>query len=159
CSPTTTVTTPPTLVPKITQQLLVGTYCVQLSDSGGLTSDMDFDIRITLSFNPPTIGSAGTEIFASNVYPSGTSTRTFPASATGQITVRLTQLTPAVSLGFGLGVPGGNEDCSLFKGVITQPGVVPEISAPAEAGSYCVKLWDTGQLTGRTQFQVQITHP
>jgi hypothetical protein len=116
-------------------------------------------VRVVQSSSPTPVGSAGTTLFASNVYPTGTSTRTFPASANGQITVRLPQLTPSVPVGLALGVPGGGSDCSRFMAVITQPGVVPELSAAADAGTYCVQVYDTGQVAARTQFEVQIAHP
>jgi hypothetical protein len=159
CSGTTTATAVPALAAQITQSLLPGTFCFMLTDPGSLAGAATYGVRVVQTINPTTVGSAGTTTFASNVYPTGISTRTFAASANGQITVRMDQLAPSVPVGLALGVPGGGSDCSRFMAVTTQPGVVPELSAPADAGTYCVQVYDTGQVTTRTQFDVQIAHP
>jgi hypothetical protein len=131
---------------------------VSIADLGSLMSDVDFAIRINQSANTTAIGSAGTDTFSSNLYPLGVATRTFGASQSGNVTVTLASVTPAATLGIGLGIPNNN-DCVLNTSVITALGSGTTMSANADAGTYCVRMFDAGQLTNRVLFNVSIVHP
>jgi hypothetical protein len=158
CTASTTVTVSPALTSQINQSLIAGTYCVAISDAGSLTSDLVFAIRINQTANTTAPGHAGTETFSSNLYPLGAAVRTFAASQSGNVTVALSNVTPAASVGIGLGVSDGS-NCFLNTAVVTTPGAGTQLSASADAATYCVKMFDTGQLSGRVLFDVTITHP
>jgi hypothetical protein len=158
CTGSATVTATPSLTSQYNQSLIPGTYCVQLADTGGLTSGVDFAIRVNQSANTSAVGQAGTETFSSNLYPLGVVARTFAVSQSGNVTVTLASVTPAAAVGFGLGIPNNN-DCALNTSLITTPGAGADLSSAAEAGTYCVRLFDTGQLPGRVLFDVKIVHP
>jgi hypothetical protein len=158
CTGSTSVTATPSLTSQINQSLISGTYCVQLADTGSLTSNVDFAIRVNQSANTTVVGQAGTETFSSNLYPLGVATRTFAVTQTGSVTVSLSSVSPAAGLGIGVGIPNTN-DCVLNTSLITTPGAGADLSATAEVGTFCVRLFDTGQLPGRVLFNVKITHP
>ena len=46
CRPLTAITTAPALVPKLSSNLAEGIYCVSVTDTGTLTRDMNFAIRV-----------------------------------------------------------------------------------------------------------------
>jgi hypothetical protein len=41
----------------------------------------------------------------------------------------------------------------------TAAGAAPQITSSAEAGTYCVKIYDVGNLTRSTSFSVTVAHP
>jgi hypothetical protein len=47
CAPTTTLVTTPALVAQLTASLAAGTYCVRVSDPGGLPTTVTFAVRFT----------------------------------------------------------------------------------------------------------------
>jgi hypothetical protein len=64
------------------------------------------------------------------------------------------------TLGLGVGLPrvtGGG--CRLGMSVNTAPGSTPQISTQADAGQYCVQVYDLGTLTEPVGFAVKIDHP
>jgi hypothetical protein len=159
CSSTTSVTVTPALTNQINQQLIAGTYCVAIVDAGSLTGDLDFAVRIDQAANTSALGTPGTETFSSNLYPSGTAMRTFAASQSGNISVSVTSVTPAAAIGLGLGVPNtDSSDCAFTTTLTTTAGSGNSINATADAGTYCVKVFDAAGLRDRVLFSVQITH-
>ena len=46
CRPLTAITAAPALVPQLTSNLAEGIYCVSVTDTGTLTRDMNFAIRV-----------------------------------------------------------------------------------------------------------------
>ena len=62
-------------------------------------------------------------------------------------------------VGLGIGVPATSSPCSLTQSVTAQPGVSPHIEVTADAGSYCVQLFDVGGLADETPFSVTVEHP
>ena len=61
--------------------------------------------------------------------------------------------------GLGVGVRAIASPCSLAQSVITLPSSSPQIVTTADAGTYCVQVWDTGNLTADTTFTITIEHP
>ena len=158
CTSSVTATATPALTSQINQSLITGTYCVLIADPGNVTSDVNFAVRINQSANTVTPGRAGVETFSSNLYPLGVATRTFAASGSGNVTVTISSVSPAATLGIGIGIPI-NSDCVLNTSAVATPGSGTDVSATAEAGTYCVRMFDTGQLPGRVLFDVRIAHP
>ena len=158
CVGTTTVTATPALTAHVRQDLTVATYCVKLSDPGNLASAVDFGVVILQMANTQPVGSAGTDTFSSNLYPQGAATRTFPMSQPGEARVVLTGVSPAASIGIGLGMTSDGNNCFLNQAVVTTPGSGAELSAIADTGRYCVRAFDPGGLADRVTFTAQITH-
>lgn len=158
CNSTTTVTTSPALTTQITQSLSAGSYCVVVADTGSLSGDATFGIRITQTTVSYTQGQAGTETFSSNLYPGGAINRTFAVSATGPIRVTLSGVSPASGLGVGLGVTSNAVNCYLHTAVVSTPGSSAELNATGDPDSYCVRVFDPGTLAQRVVFQIQIAH-
>ena len=107
---------------------------------------------------PSTTSKTTSENWSSAVAPGGTSSRSFTVNASGTITVTLTGA--GATLGLGVGLPrvtGGG--CRLGVTVNASPGSSPQISTPADAGQYCVQVYDLGTLTDPVSFALKIDHP
>lgn len=90
--------------------------------------------------------------------PGGASSRSFSVTNAGTITITMNQAGATVGLGVGLPrVTGGG--CRVGVQVITGASSTPQISTPADAGQYCVQVFDTGTLTDPVPFNVKIDHP
>lgn len=90
--------------------------------------------------------------------PGGTSSRSFTVTNAGTISITMNSAGATIGLGVGLPrVTGGG--CRVGVQVITGPGPNPQISTAADAGQYCVQVFDTGTLTDPISFDVKIDHP
>ena len=99
------------------------------------------------------------ETWSSTVAPGGQSSRSFTVDASGTVNVTLTAA-GAAALGLGVGLPrttGGG--CRLSVSVNTSAGTTPQISTAADAGQYCVEVYDLGSITDPVGFAVKIDHP
>jgi hypothetical protein len=66
----------------------------------------------------------------------------------------------AATLGLGVGLPrvtGGG--CRLGVTVNASAASNPQISTPADAGQYCVQVYDLGTLQDPVGFALKIDHP
>ena len=101
------------------------------------------------------------DIFTSIIYPGGFSAHSF-STAAGTITVTLTSAGPPanVVMGLGIGVPNFGPGCSLTTTVNVSAGSTPQITIPADAGSYCIAIFDVGNAipTG-VGFSITTDHP
>jgi hypothetical protein len=107
---------------------------------------------------PTTTSKATSETWSSTLAPGGESSRSFTVNASGTIAVTLT--TAGDTLGVGVGVPrttGGG--CRLGVTVTSAGGSTPQISTPADAGQYCVQVYDLGTLRDPVGFALKIDHP
>jgi hypothetical protein len=110
------------------------------------------------STTPSPTPAASSESWSSVVAPGGQSTRSFTVNASGTIAVTLTNADTTLGLGVGLPrVTGGG--CRLGVTVNTSAGSSPQISAPADAGQYCVQVYDLGTLQDPVGFALKIDHP
>lgn len=101
-----------------------------------------------------------TESFSSTVQRNGSTTRSFSTSAQGVITVRLTSLSvDSISMGLGLGLSdAATGRCLPTYTVTTSLYTGRAISVNADAGSYCIIVYDIGELGNLTSFTVSVTH-
>jgi len=109
----------------------------------------------------PTPTGPTTSIFASRLTPGGAVSRAFGTTATGTVTVMLTNAAgPSTVVGLGIGVPTtGLAKCALSTAIKTAPGSTPQISAAVDAGQYCVTVYDLGTLTSAIDFSVTLVYP
>jgi hypothetical protein len=106
---------------------------------------------------PSTPSGPMTENWSSVVAPGGASTRTFTLNSAGTIVVTLTA-GPTVGLGVGLPRTNGG-GCRLGLSVNASPGTTPQINTQADAGQYCIQVYDLGTLTDPIGFALKIEHP
>jgi hypothetical protein len=108
----------------------------------------------------PTTESPATMTFASHLAQGGSTSRAFTVAAAGTITITLAAFGSGTeTVGLGVGVPATGSPCSLTHSVTTAAGTAPQITVSADAGSYCVQLFDTGATAAETPISVIIQHP
>ena len=107
------------------------------------------------------ITSPVTESFASQLFVGGSASRTFTAAKAGTATITLVSAGPptTVKLGFGIGVPDALGSGCLFTRSAEAAVAGTSFSLPVDAGTYCVRVYDTGTLTANTAFAITIVRP
>jgi hypothetical protein len=98
--------------------------------------------------------------FTSQIARGGYASRSFRLTNAGTVQVTLTSLTPSVPVGLGVGIPessGGG--CSLARSIETTEDSMPQLSVAADAGDYCVKVFDIGQIEQSVSFSLTTAHP
>jgi hypothetical protein len=87
-------------------------------------------------------------VWEGRVYPEGTTRMSFSLTASGTLSVTLTDVEPtAVALGVGLGVPTNRgRGCDVTAQVETTAGSRPQMTSAAEAGNHCLVVFDVGQV-------------
>jgi len=84
----------------------------------------------------------------------------FTVTTAGVVSATLTTLTPqsTITVGFGLGQPSAGV-CNLISGAYSEATKVgTPISGTINAGSYCVVLYDIGNVVGSDDFTITISH-
>ena len=100
--------------------------------------------------------------FASTLAPGGTASQSFIAAGAGTVAVTLTSTSPAgLSMGIGVGIPSSavRGGCSLARTAWTPAGSQPQLQIDVDTGSYCVQVYDSGQLTETASFSLSYVHP
>lgn len=108
---------------------------------------------------PTTPTTTVTETFTGTINPNGAATHSFIVSAGGTVTATLTTITPEDSVaGLSLGTWNGvicqivlANDNAVLGNVV--PGTVSSL------GTLCVRINDTGKLTGATDYTITVVHP
>lgn len=108
----------------------------------------------------PTTTSGTTETFSGSLGQQDTKLYTFTVSQAGTVSITLTSLSPAtVAVGLGIGTPNGTTSCTLISAnPAAMAGTTPQITATESPGSYCVDIYDVGNLTGTSTFSITIVH-
>ena len=111
---------------------------------------------------PPVRPAVITQTFSGTLAVQGASSHNFIVIVTGKIAVTLTSVgPPSVPIGVGLGVPSGLQ-CVLSFGqgsaATVEPGPSPQINGTALAGTFCVEVYDVGNLTAPTAYSVTVDH-
>lgn len=87
-------------------------------------------------------------------------TFTVTVAQTGTVSVTLATMSPSVAMGLGIGTPSGTTGCTLTSSnTSVLPGSAPQLTVTEPAGSYCVSLYDVGNLTSTATFTVTVSHP
>ena len=122
-------------------------------DNGPLASTTDTTTTTTTT-------SPVTEIFSSQLAVGGYAFRTITAAKAGTISVTLTSAgsSSTLKLGLGLGIPDFSGTTCLFTRS-TETAAGGQLSATADPGNYCLRVWDLGTLTATTPFTVTIVRP
>jgi hypothetical protein len=110
------------------------------------------------------------ETFTGTIAPGGQSQpgpHGFTASKTGEISVKVTQITPSSSNTFvgvlwtgrdGNGTCAGSSRSIFQQNNFAQVGL-PAISNQILAGSYCLTLYDVGSFATTVTYTVTVSHP
>ena len=103
-----------------------------------------------------------TDVFAGTVAVGGSVTHSFTVVlSNGQVNVTLTAAGPpaTIFMGLGIGTPTGST-CTLLSGgsLATPAGSIAQLSGTAQAGTYCVAVYDVGNQTGDVTYSVTVTH-
>ena len=106
---------------------------------------------------PPT-----TEVFTGTVAVGGSASHAFTVVlSNGLLSVTLTAAGPpsTVTVGLGIGAPSGST-CAFFSGGAgpTQAGTTAQLSGVAQAGPYCVGVYDAGNQLADITYSVTVTH-
>jgi hypothetical protein len=103
-----------------------------------------------------------TERYAGTVGVGGTGFYSFSVTRFGTVNVTLRSISgvdgQGVAVGLALGVPAAF-GCPSNVPVTASAGSDPQLTGVYEAGVYCVRLYDVGNLTGAATFDVTIAHP
>lgn len=111
-----------------------------------------------------TIVSTLAETFTGRVDQQGSGFYSFNVATTGDVSVTLASLTtgtpgPAVGtvMGIGIGVPSGT-DCAVTDSLNVAPALTVQLNVSKTPGTYCVRIFDIGNLTSSVNFGVRIVH-
>jgi hypothetical protein len=113
------------------------------------------------STTPTTTSTGTTETFSGSLLPQGSDVYTFTVSQAGTVSITLASLSPSatVAVGLGLGTPSGTTSCTLSSSNPTaMAGSAPQITVTENPGSYCVEIYDVGNLTSTSIFSITIVH-
>ena len=111
---------------------------------------------------PTTPTEGTTETFSGTVNVGGESINPFTiALSGGLLTVTLTAAGPpsTVEMGILVGTWDGTACTQVTGGtVITRAGTAPQLSGNVNAGRYCVRVFDPGNLSAPVTFAVSVVH-
>lgn len=115
----------------------------------------------------PTPTTRSVKTFFGTLDPGGTQFYSFTVTATGTTDLTLQILRPAgasvpalaTPLLLSLGTPQGTGCGAPLAQVTVQPALLPQISVPTAATTYCAQLADPGNLAAAADFNIRIEHP
>ena len=126
------------------------------------------DSRSPTSPTTPTTGSpvdpSATQSFTGTLPVNGARFYSFDVTKYGTVTLTLQNaggvsgVPETVWVGIGVGVPDGT-DCGTTTSLNAQAGEGPHLTSVLEAGTYCARIYDIGNLAAPTPFAVLIAHP
>ncbi|HZT77001.1 MAG TPA: hypothetical protein VFA27_10105 [Vicinamibacterales bacterium] len=101
-----------------------------------------------------------TDTFSGTVAVKGSDPHSFTVNAAGQVDVTLTAATPNVPLGLSVGTSGGSGCVAVAGGsVVTTAGTVAQLSGVLSPATYCVAVFDVGNLSQSVSYTVTVAHP
>jgi hypothetical protein len=139
------------------QSVAIALAIVAAVTGGGcnLLNDLTSPSSTTQTPTPTT----STETFSGAVGVQGTSRSTFTTTQAGTVNVTLATMSPGVAMGLGIGTPNGTTACTLTSSTSALAGSTPQLTVTEQPGSYCVSVYDVGNLTTVATFTVTVAHP
>jgi len=112
------------------------------------------------SSSSTTSSTTTTETFAGALALRGSNLYTFTVVQAGAVGITLSSLSPtAVAVGLALGTPNGTTACTITSSnPAAVAGSTPQITVTENPGTYCVEIYDVGNLTSASTFIILITH-
>ncbi|HKC13078.1 MAG TPA: hypothetical protein VKI41_13675 [Vicinamibacteria bacterium] len=104
-------------------------------------------------------GATNTQTFTGVLSASGAFAQSVTVAGSGEIDLTLSGLTPqaTITMGLGIGQPA-NGTCGLLTS-IENAKVGSLVSLAVVAGSYCVVIYDLGNIQGSDTFTLTVVHP
>lgn len=138
---------------RIGAALVIATVAALSACSGSSTSSL------------PTAPSANptSETFTGTVPVGGSDTHNFTVGqSNGQVNVTLTAAGPpaTIYMGLGVGTPATDASCTLLTNasIVTPAGTTAQLTGTANAGTYCVVVYDVGNQVGDITYSVTVSH-
>ena len=104
--------------------------------------------------NVPTL----TDTFSDTLLVAGVNTHQFTVTAVGGVKITLSSLNPGPSVGLGVGTPSVGS-CTLIDRVTAVAGQSVLLSGTATVpGSYCVAIFDLGNLVEPAAYTLNVLH-
>jgi hypothetical protein len=103
-------------------------------------------------------GTSTTENFAGNLAAGGIASYPFTVTVTGAYGLTLVSLSPQTTITMGLGV---GQPTATGCGLVTYTNVAKigtALSGSLDPGSYCVSIYDLGNVTGTVDYSLSISH-
>lgn len=100
-----------------------------------------------------------TETITGTVLAGGVSFHTFTVAQQGTLTATLTTLSPqsTITMGMGIGTVSGTACSLLSTNETTKMGSV--LSGTIAVGSFCVEIYDIGNVQVSDDYTITLTHP
>jgi hypothetical protein len=99
-----------------------------------------------------------TDIFSDTLLVLGANTHQFTVAAVGGVKVSLASLQPGALVGLGVGTPSTGS-CSVIDHIQAVAGAAVQLSGTATVpGSYCVVIYDLGNLVEPTAYTINVLH-
>jgi hypothetical protein len=112
----------------------------------------------------PTVSPASvSESFSGSLTVQNQNSHNFFVSSAGQLAITLTAVGPPsdIAIGLGLGVPSGFS-CALTLGTGTfntvQASTAPQIKGIAIPGTFCVTVYDVGNVMDTVDYTITVDH-
>ena len=110
----------------------------------------------------PTPVTTTTEDFTATIDQLGSMTHAFTVAAAGTVQVKLTDVEPLTTMALGVAVTTGGSVCGsdIAQNNNARSGATA-LSGTAAVGSYCVRVFDAGNIPAQTSvtYTVEVTHP
>lgn len=110
----------------------------------------------------PTPPAMVTETLTGTVTVNGAQTQSFTTEAAGSVTATLTMLAPNSSATIGLSLGIFTPTANTCQIVVANDAAVQGTrvtGSVSSAGSYCVRIYDVGQLTAAANYTITVEHP
>ncbi len=113
------------------------------------------------SSTPVTAPASVTDTFKGTVAPGGSDSHNFTVASFGEVDVTLTAAgpPPTITMGLGVGTPSGGTCTLTGNPVSASAGTTAQISGTANAGTYCVQVFDAGNQVAPVTYTVTVAHP
>jgi hypothetical protein len=99
-----------------------------------------------------------TDTFSDTLLQLGANTHQFTVTVVGGVKVTLTSVEPGAVVGLGIGTPSFGS-CSIADKVETVAGAVVQLSGTATVpGSFCVTIYDIGNLVEPAAYTINVLH-
>jgi hypothetical protein len=99
-----------------------------------------------------------TDTFSDTLLVLGSNTHQFTVAAVGGVKVSLTSVNPGALVGLGVGTPSIGS-CSVIDHIEAVAGQAVQLSGTATVpGSYCVVIYDLGNLVEPAVYTINVLH-
>jgi hypothetical protein len=99
-----------------------------------------------------------TETFTASLGVSGSNTHPVTVQQPGKFVVTLVSIDPAVAVGVAVGSLSNGTCLAFSTNASVQPGGTVAISGTALAGSFCVEVYDVGNVVDTVTYTISVAH-